>query len=218
MIIFVDHVHHRDPQAIRTRPGRRPLVRPLDGEGLLPQCARPPRTLHCGDPAAQRNGRAAHGPHAQQHHPGRAGAPRPHAGQERLLGAGYGPCQHRHRSEGGAAARRAGDQEKRHRPRGVPEARLRVEGEVRRRDPRATEEARRQLRLGAHALHHGARPQRCRHRRVHRPAQEGPGVPWPTHGELGPPGPHRRKRRGGDLQGGELQALLPPLPGGRQRR
>jgi uncharacterized protein (DUF58 family) len=47
---------------------------------------------------------AAHGAHAQQHHPGCAGAPRPHAGQERLLGAGYRPCLDCHGGQSGAAA------------------------------------------------------------------------------------------------------------------
>jgi valyl-tRNA synthetase len=51
------------------------------------------------------------------------------------------------RNKGSRRARSAGR---------IPEACLRVEGEVRRRDPGAVEEARCQLRLGPHALHHGA--------------------------------------------------------------
>jgi leucyl-tRNA synthetase len=61
---------------------------PTGWKGYFRSVPDEPRALHRGDPAAQRDRRAAHGAHAQQHHPGCAGAPRAHARQERLLGAG----------------------------------------------------------------------------------------------------------------------------------
>jgi hypothetical protein len=109
---------------------RAEVVQHLDGTGALSLKTKPgQKAVHHRDPAAQRDGRAAHGAHAEQHHPGRAGAPCADAGEERLLGAGYGPREHRHGGEGGAPAGRTRHQEERHRPRGVPEACLRVEGE-----------------------------------------------------------------------------------------
>ncbi len=205
-------------QAVRSAAQRGPVVRSLDGPWLLPQRARRARALHHRHSPAQRDRRAAHGAHAEQHHPGRAGAARPHAGEERLLGAGRRSCIHRHRGQGGEEAPRRGTDQAAARPREVPGACLGLEGAVRRRDPGAAQEARGQLRLGTHALHHGALAERGGHRCLHRPAQERARVPWPTHGELGSPGAHRRQRRGGDPQGGELPPVPRPLQDRRHGR
>lgn len=56
----------------------------------------------------QRDRHAPHGTHAQQHAAGRAGAPGPHVGQERLLGPGHGPRVDRHRGQGRGHAARKG--------------------------------------------------------------------------------------------------------------
>ena len=113
------------------------------------------RTLHDRNSAPQRNGHAPHGSHAQQHAAGRAGAPRPHVGQERLLGAGHGPRVDRHRGQGRGDAARKGHRKIVALARKVPRIRLGMEGEVRRHDPQAAAQAGRLVRLGADLLHDG---------------------------------------------------------------
>ena len=99
---------------------------------------------------------AAHGTHAQQYDTGRARPPCPHAGQERLLGAWYRSCVHRHRGQGGGQAEGAGHRQVLPDPRGVHGARLGMEGEARWHHPRAAQEARGLLRLGPYPLYDGS--------------------------------------------------------------
>jgi hypothetical protein len=110
------------------------MVRLLDRTAYFPLGTRPAGTLHDRHPSPQRDGHAPHGAHAQQHVAGRAGAPRPHVGKERLLGAGHGPRVDRHRSQGGGDAARKGHRKVVAHARGVPPPRLGMEGEIRRRD------------------------------------------------------------------------------------
>ena len=187
------------------------MVRLLDRTPPVPLGTRSARTLYDRHSAPQRDGHAPHGAHAQQHVAGRAGAPRPHVGQERLLGPRHGPRVDRHGGQGRGDAPRTGHREVAAHARGVPPLRLGVEGEVRRRDPQATAQAGRLVRLGAHVLHDGRDAHRERHPRLLRPLRQGEDLPRRADGELGPRGENGAFGRRGGLQGVARQTLLPAL-------
>ncbi len=187
------------------------MVRLLDRPPAIPLGARCPRTLYDCHPPAQRHGHAPHGPHAQQHTAGCAGSPRAHVWQERLLGTGHGPRVDCHRSQGRSHAPRAGDREIVAHARGIPQARLGVEREVRRCHPQAAAQVRRLVRLGTHLLHDGRRPHRERPAGLLRPLRKRQDLPRRTHGQLGPLGQDGPFGRRGGFQGIARQALLPAL-------
>ena len=187
------------------------MVRLLDRKTLVSLETRSARTLYDRNSAPQRNGHAPHGSHAQQHAAGRAGAPRPHVGQERLLGAGHGPRVDRHRGQGRGDAARKGHRKIVALARKVPRIRLGMEGEVRRHDPQAAAQAGRLVRLGADLLHDGRAAHRERHQSLLRPVRKGQDLPRRTHGELGPRGENGAFGRRGGLQGVARQTLLPAL-------
>ena len=82
----------------------------------------PGRELLDRDPAAERDRRAAHGPRAQRHDPGRADPAQPDAGAQHALAARHRPRQHRRARRGGEGAARRGDLAPGPGPRGVPGA------------------------------------------------------------------------------------------------
>ena len=87
---------------------------------------------------------------------------------------------------------RAGRQPKRDlRPRGVPQARLGVEGAVRRAHRRADEARRRELRLVARALHHGPGSVARGARSVRAAVRKGADLSGRLHGQLVPALPDR---------------------------
>ena len=189
------------------------MVRLLDRTAYFPLGTRPAGTLHDRHPSPQRDGHAPHGAHAQQHAAGRAGAPRPHVGKERLLGAGHGPRVDRHRSQGGGDAARKGHRKVVAHARGVPPPRLGMEGEIRRRDSQTAAQTGRLVRLGPHVLHDGRSPHGERSARLLRPLRERQDLPRRKDGQLGPRGADGPLGRGGGLQGVARQALLPALQG-----
>ena len=193
------------------------MVSVLVGPQALQQPARRARALHGGHPAAQRDGCAPHGPHAQQYVAGRADPPRPHAGKKCLLGAGYGPRLDRYRGEGGGQAQGARHREVVAHAREVPRIRVGVEGAVRRRDSAATAQVGGFVRLGPHLFHDGRHPHRGGHQGLLRPLPQGAHLPRRAHGQLGSRGQDRAVGRRGGLQGVARQALLPALPGRRHR-
>ena len=75
----------------------------------------------------------------------------------------------------------------------------------------AAAQAGRLVRLEPHRLHHGRDTQRERAPRLRRPLRQGPYLPWPAHGELGPQGSDCTQQRGGYLPRGEEQTLLPQV-------
>ena len=189
------------------------MVRLLDRTAYFPLGTRPAGTLHDRHPSPQRDGHAPHGAHAQQHVAGRTGAPRPHVGKERLLGAGHGPRVDRHRSQGGGDAARKGHRKVVAHARGVPPPRLGMEGEIRRRDSQTAAQTGRLVRLGPHVLHDGRSPHGERSARLLRPLRERQDLPRRKDGQLGPRGADGPLGRGGGLQGVARQALLPALQG-----
>ena len=107
-------------------------------------------------PAAERHGRAAHGPRAERLGPGHADPLQPDARQAHEVDARHRPRRDRHAAPGREAARQRGDEPRGARPRGVHRARLAVARAVRRHDHRPVPAARRVARLRRGALH--ARP------------------------------------------------------------
>ncbi len=120
-----------------------------------PARARQGGTLLHRDPAAERDRLIAYGSRAQQYAPGHSLPVRAHARQGRAVAAGNGPCRHRDAGGGRAPAHGTAGIEPRHGPRGLHQARLGMEGGIRRHHHRAAQAARRVLRLVARALHHG---------------------------------------------------------------
>ena len=189
------------------------MVRLLGAARTVPLRTRCARTLYDRHSAAQRDGDAPHGPHAQQYVAGRADPPRPHAGKKCLLGAGYGPRLDRYRGEGGGQAQGARHREVVAHAREVPRIRVGVEGAVRRRDSAATAQAGGFVRLGPHLFHDGRHPHRGGHQGLLRPLPQGAHLPRRAHGQLGSRGQDRAVGRRGGLQGVARQALLPTLCG-----
>ncbi len=187
------------------------MVRLLDRTQSISLATRPARTLHDSHSAAQRHGHASHGTHAQQHVAGCPGAPRAHAGKERLLGAGHRPRLDSHRSQGRRQAQSRGHRQVVAHARGVPRPRMGVEGEARRHNPQTAAQAGRLVRLGAHMLHDGRRTQRGRHKGLLRPVRQGSDLSRRAHGQLGPRCSDRTLGRGGGIQGVAGQALLSAL-------
>ena len=194
------------------------MVSVLAGQQALQFKTRWTRALHHRYSATQRDGCAAHGSHAEQHHSGHSCAPCTHGGQERLLGARHRPCLDSHRGQGGEEAGRAGHQEARPDARRVSEARLGLDPRARRHHPEAAAPPGCLLRLGPHGLHDGREALGERHQGVCRPLQQGTHLSRPAHGELGPEGTDSPLDRGGDLQGGAQPPVPPEILCGRISR
>ena len=114
------------------------------------------RALLDRHPAAQRHRLAPHRPRPQQHAPGHPHPLRAHARQGRALAARHRPRRHRHPDDRRAPADGApAAVAPRHGPRGVPRARLGVEGRERRHDHEPAQAPGRFCRLVARTLHHG---------------------------------------------------------------
>ncbi len=171
------------------------------------------------DPAAQRDGCAAHGARAQRHAAGR-GHPLPaHARPGRAVAAGHGPRRHRHPGRGREEALRRGEEDApRARARGLRAAHLGVEGGARQQDPRAVPAPRSLLRLDAHALHARAAHVARRARSLRAPVREGPRLSRRQAGELGLRARDGRVRRRGRDDHSQGHALPPALPAGGRRR
>ena len=169
------------------------MVRLLAGPQVFPFRTQREGTLHDRDPAAQRDGHPAHGSRPEQYPERRPHPQRPHARQECVLGAGNGPRFHRHRIQGGRETQGHGHLQGGHRPRGVPQARLGMEGGARRHHPAAAPQAGLLLRLGPHPLHDGTGSFRggYQHLRVFLPQRMD--LQGRPDGELGPRGPHGRE-------------------------
>ena len=144
--------------------------------------------------AAQRDGLAPYRPCARRDAAGHADPPRPAQGQGRALGRRHGPCRHRHPDGGRAAAERAPAEAHRFHPRGIHRQGLGMEGRKRRRDHPPAAAARRLVRLGERALHHGRGLQPRRAQGVRRPLQPEAALSRQAAGELGP-GPQDRDLR-----------------------
>ena len=138
------------------------MVPILDGPSHVSFRAGQPAGLHHRDSPAECDGCAAHGTHAQQHHPGRAHTQGAYARIQRRVGARHRPRLHRHRSQGGEHAQRAGHRQEGPHPRAVLGTCLEVERETRRHHPPATPQVRCFLRLGTHQVHDGRRFVRSR--------------------------------------------------------
>lgn len=127
------------------------------------------QALYGSDPAAQRNGRAPHGAHAQQYYTGRTGASCPHERIQRMLGTRHRPRIHSHRGQGGSQA-----QSRRHRQgvahtRRIHETRVGMEREARRHNTRTAQEDGGVVRLVAHQVHYGPRHEPFGDKSVRRP-------------------------------------------------
>ena len=151
------------------------------------------------DPAAERDGLAAYGPRAQQHAAGCAGALRADARARRALATGNGPRRHRDAKPGRAAAPgEAGARPARAWPRGVPEARLGLEGAFGRHHRQPAQAAGRVLRLEPRALHHGRGAVARRHQGVRRALPGRPDLQGQAPCQLGPEAANRDLRPRGD--------------------
>ena len=105
----------------------------------------------------------------------------------------------------------AADPSPRTRPRGIRQARLGVEGRIRRHASRPAAAPRRLLRLVARALHHGRGPVPRRPQGVRRSLRPGPDLQGQAPRQLGPQVPDRDLRPRGPAGRGEGQSLAYPL-------
>ena len=183
-----------DRRPASTRRGRAPLERGWADAGVGhadPQSDRP--ALLDRDPAAERDGRAAHGARAQQHDPGPA---RPRRAGWRATSAQW-ICGTDHAGiatqavvEKALAAEGIDRRElgpRRVRPQGVG-----VEGGVRRPDHRPVQAPRLHPRLPARAVHDGRRLREGGPPGLRGPLRQGLHLPRPLHGQLGPRAAARR--------------------------
>ena len=175
------------------------MVPILDGPQTVCLQTRRPHALHRGHSAPQRDRRAAHGAHAERNHSRHTGAPCPHGGQERLLGARHRPRLHRHGGQGGEPLGRAGREEERPDARRIPQARLELDRGARRHHSAAVAPRRCLVRLGPHGFHHGRGAFEERHPRLCRPLPQRTHLPRRAHGQLGPQGADRTLRRGSSI-------------------
>ena len=100
-------------------------------------------------------------------------------------------------------------------PRGVREARLGVEGRVRRQHQAPDDPPGRELRLVARALHPRSRPLARRARSLRPPVRKGPDLSRRVHGQLVPALPHRALRSRSGARRRRRPPVAHPLP--RQR-
>ena len=156
---------------IHARRDRIEMVRLLAASRLFSFDARRTGTLYDRHSAAQRHRHAAHGTHAQRNDTGRARPPGPHAGQERLLGAGYRPRFDRHGGQGGPEAQGRGHRQEFADPRGVPPPCVGMERKTRRHHPQSVAQAGRFVRLETDQVHDGPRNEPQRHQGVRRSVQ-----------------------------------------------
>ena len=204
-----------DREKLPARRYRKPHVRHLGGERRVQ--GRPPgtkgrRAVHHRDPAAERDGLAAHGPRAQQHAAGHSLPLRAHARPRRAVAARHRPCRHRDPDGGRAAVDgAAGAGPARHRPRQIPRTRLAMEGRERRHHRQPVEAARRLLRLVARALHDGRRPVARGREGVRRAAPRRPDLQGQAAGQLGPEAADRDLRSRGAADRGQGQPLVSAL-------
>ena len=171
------------------------------------------RALHHRDPAAQRDGLAAHGTRAEQYHPGHPRPLRAHARQGRAVAARHRPRRHRHPDGGGApAAEGKQHRSPRHGPRGLLATRVGVEGRIGGHHFAPAAPAGRLLRLVARALHHGRRPVQGRAEGVRAALQGGDDLQGQAPCELGSEAADGHLRSRGGAEGNEGPALVPALP------
>lgn len=149
--IFYERISHQ----IRSAGCRGQMVCLLDGARAVPFRAGRARALYHRYPAAQCDRRAAHGPHAEQYNTGYIGAPRTNVRQERLLGAGHRPRRHQYGGQGRGQTGRGRHKETGPEPRGIPEACVGLDAQIRRHHPEAAAHPGRLVRLGTHRVHHG---------------------------------------------------------------
>ena len=169
--------------------------------------------------AAQCDRLAAHGARAQQYLAGHSLPLRAHARQGRALAARHRSRRHRHPGRGRAAIDGApGARQPRNGARSVHQARVGMEGGIRRRDHRPTKAARRLVRLVARALHHGRRPVARRGESVRRALSRRPHLQGQAAGQLGPEAQDRDLRSGSAAGRDQGLALVHQVSDRRQRR
>ena len=193
---------------IAVRPVRRraALAGDVGGRGPLRRRRRAPPRRDVRDlrAAAERDGRAAHGPRAQRLDPGRADPLAPDAGLRHALAARLRPRRHLDAERRREAARRGGDVAAGDRPRRVPRADVELARDDRADDHGPVPPPRRVARLLARALHDGRRVRRggddvlrpSLGRRLDLPREpDRQLVPLPPDGDLRPRGRARRDGR-----------------------
>ena len=185
------------------------MVRRVGAAGILPRGPAGVRqaVLH-RLPPAERHRLPPHGARVQLHHPGH---PHPLQADGRLqhpLAVRHRPRRHRDPVRRGAAARRGGKDQGGPRARGLPGPRVEVEGRVGRHHRQAAQAARRLLRLGPRALHHGRGAFRGGARGVRAPLGGEPHLPRRLHRQLVPAVPDRALRPRGGARGARRRVRL----------
>ncbi len=173
--------------------------------------------LQHGDPAAERDGFAAHGSRAQPHAARHRRPVEADAGLRRPLAAGHRPRRHRHAERRREAAGRRGEDPARPGPRGVRGARLGLGAPEPRHDHRADAQARRVGRLEPRALHAGRDAVARRAARVRLALPGRPHLPRHLHRELVPALPDGAVGPRGRAPGQGGAAVVRALPGGQGR-
>ena len=188
-----------------------------DAGAFKPKPSRPRagQAVHHRHPAAQRHGRAAHGPCPEQHPPGRAHPLQAHAGLPRPVAARHRPCRHRHPERGGEDAGQGRRPPPGPGPREVRGQGVGMEERIRRSHREPAQAAGLLLRLVAPALHHGRGPLQGGARGVRAPVRGRPHLPRQPAHQLVPQAPDRPRRRGGGEQGDQGAFLVHQVSPGR---